>query len=131
MLARSGFVVAAVLTAVLSVGCGPASFQKGDRLVVLEDMQASGESQWADGTMETFSCQLPKGAILSVLYKQATGADYVECEPVEIQRQTDEEFITNFVLPPHLKNRGGPTAYSLTIKMADIDTKLKRVEVAK
>jgi len=127
MLARCMLAVAGVIVAVGLFGCGDAAFQKGDKLQVIQDMQAQGESLWEDNTSEGFTASLPKGTTLRVLYKQAAGNDFVECDVVGMPGVNDADSLTNIVLPPHLKNRGGPTSYSLVVKLSDLGIKVQRV----
>jgi hypothetical protein len=122
----------AVLLVALLVHCGAGSkIEKGDRLEALVELNEAGESQWDDGTVESFDCRLPKGTVLEVLYPQRTGVEFVECVPISIQGNTDPDFIAGFCLPPHLKGQPGLRGFAVWLKVSTVGTKLKRLEKTK
>ena len=124
---RGSVALAAVSGALWLIGCGSDAIKKGDELQATQEIRVSGESIWEDGTTEAFTSTVPAGTVFRVLYPQRPGLDIVECEPIKVAGTDDPDMILEFFLPPHLRNRFGFRSYSVTIKVADVGTKIKRV----
>jgi hypothetical protein len=122
-----GTLSAGMACAILLTACGSDKLLKGDELETTQEVRVSGESVWEDGTTEAFTCDVPAGTLFRVLYQQRPGLDIIECEPVRVSGSDDPDVILDFFLPPHLKGRFGFTSFSVTLNLADMGTKIKKV----
>jgi hypothetical protein len=120
--------VLAVAAGLLLGGCGPGALQEGDLLESTQELRVNGESVWEDGTTEAFTYDTPAGTVFRVLYAQRGTLDIIECEPIKVDKHEDAAYIIERFLPPHLRNRFGFKSFSVTLNLADIGTKLKRLE---
>jgi hypothetical protein len=127
MIARRTFVLGAAALTLVAVGCGPGSLKKGDLLETTQELRVNGESVWDDGTTEAFTRDIPPGTMFKVLFPQRPGLDIIEVIPVKVEGRENVEFVTEYFLPPHLKTRFGFKSFSITLELADIGTKVKRV----
>lgn len=127
----SGIIAAATVAGLLLVGCGSNALQEGDLLESTQDLRVNGESVWDDGTTEAFTKDVPPGTVFRVLYAQRGTLDIIECEPIKVEKSEDATFIVEYFLPPHLRNRFGFKSFSVTLSLADIGTKIKRLEKPK
>jgi len=120
-----------ILTGLLTVifGCGNGGMLKeGEILKVTAELRQQGETTWDDGTEEAFTTIIPKGTELKVLIGQKTGVSFIECVPVKLEDgNTDGEYIKDYFLPPHLKQRIGLIGFSVVVNTADVGTKLERM----
>ncbi len=122
---RVSVCVAAFLLIV--AGCGSNSLKKGDLLVTTEQMRVNGESVWEDGTTEAFTRDIPPETVFRVLYPQRTGLDIIEVHPVRVEGKKDPDFITQYFLPPHLRDRYGLKGFSVTLNLSELGAAYKRV----
>ncbi|MBD3241605.1 MAG: hypothetical protein GF331_13530 [Chitinivibrionales bacterium] len=121
----SVYVAAALL--VIAAGCGSNKLKKGDLLITTEEMRVSGESVWDDGTTEAFTRDIPPETVFRVLYEQRAGLEIIEVHPIRVEGNKDPDFITQYFLPPHLRDRYGLKGFSVTLDLGGYGTAFKRV----
>jgi len=119
------------LVTVAFFGCGSSTLKKGQQLKTLEDVGQKGELKWEDETTESFDCTIPAGSVIEVLYTQRPGINVVECTPLSINGETDEMYIDEQLLPPHILNKGDYKEYTLVIDANLVGTKFERVDKEK
>lgn len=113
-------------------GCGGkspgAKLQKGDILVIEEDLRERAETQWADAYTDGFITVLPKGTRVEVLFAPAPAAQIFECRPVEINGKTDPTAVEEEIVPEHIRTKDGYVSYVFALKKAYLGTKVKKVK---
>jgi hypothetical protein len=112
---------------VLLLGCG-STVKQGELFEVLVDLRETAGTTWADGYTEGFDCIIPKGSVVKALYAGRPGLEFLEVIPVQVRGNTNEAYINDLFLPPHLKNRDGYQGFSIALRTSYIGTKLKKLE---
>lgn len=125
------FIPLFILTAII-IGCGGSgkgsNLNKGDVVVIQEDLRETAETQWANSYTDGFTTVLPKGTKLKILYKPAPAAQVFECIPIEINGKTDPEAVEEEVVPEHIRNAEGYESYSFALKKEFLGTKILKVQ---
>ena len=121
------FVIFLISLAVIIGGCiSKQSVKKGDRLVVLENLRESAETQWEDSYTDGFVTVIPKGTILEVLYSPRAGSNVIECLPVEVNGSSEN--VEEFFVPEHIRNQPGYKSYVFALKSEYLGEKIKKAE---
>ncbi|NLG16984.1 MAG: hypothetical protein GX556_06585 [Fibrobacter sp.] len=118
-------------TAIVFIFAGCSSkvdVKKGDRLVVLETLRESAETQWEDSYTDGFTTEIPVGTVMEVLFNPRTGSNIIECKPIEVNGTKDAQEVDNFFVPEHIRNKQGYVGYSFSIKTEYMGKKVKKAE---
>ena len=107
----------------LSCGFGSA-VKKSDRFEVLVDLKEAADIQGSEEYTDGFTCILPKGTILEVLYSSSGS---IECRPVMVDGNSNEGYIIETLVPEVVRRRPGFEHFSVSVSKEYIGKKLKKL----
>ena len=103
-------------------------YQEGRQTGCSRDFKEKAETQWEDSYTDGFTAEIPKGTVLEVLYNPRTGANIIECRPIEVGGKSDASAVEEFFVPEHIRNKDGYAGYSFAIKKEFLGTKVKKAD---
>lgn len=108
--------------------CSSAStVEKGERFEVLVDLKEAADIQGSQEYSDGFTCIIPKGAILEVLYPSSSSG-FFECRPVMVDGNSAEGYIIENLVPEVVRRRPGFENFSVSLSMDYIGKKIKKVK---
>lgn len=120
-------IAVALVMGVMLMGCGEPGLKVGEMLETSETLRIRAESTWEDGTTEAFTADVPAGTQFRVLSAQRANIDAIECVVTKLSGNEDVSFISEQMLPVHLKGRFGFKGFTVTLPLAEMGTKIKKL----
>jgi len=113
---------------VLVLGCGTgSSVKKGDRFETLVELKEAADIQGSMEYSDGFTCNIPKGTVLEVLYPPSSSG-FFECKPVVVNANTSEQYILETLVPEVVRRQPGFEDFTLTLSFEYIGKKIKKME---
>ena len=111
---------------ILFLVCGSGStVKKGDRFEVLVDLKEAADIQGSEEYSDGFTCILPKGTIIEVLY---SSSGFYECRPVMVDGNSNEGYIIETLVPEVVRRRPGFENFSVSVSKEHVGKNLKKVK---